>query len=38
MRQMIQAEKSSMSLTPIEAAEDLQRVEDYDSPFISMPF
>jgi aryl-alcohol dehydrogenase-like predicted oxidoreductase len=38
LRQMIQAEKSSMSLTPIEAAEDLQRVEDYDSPFISMPF
>ena len=35
---MIQAEKASMSLTPTEAAEDLQSVEDYDSPFVSMPF
>ena len=38
LRQMVEAERASADLTPQQAAEVLERVEDYSSPFISMPF
>jgi aryl-alcohol dehydrogenase-like predicted oxidoreductase len=38
LRQMVEAERAGVDLTPQQAAEVLDRVEDYSSPFISMPF
>lgn len=38
LRQMVEAERASADLTPQQAAEILERVEDYSSPFVSMPF
>lgn len=38
LRQMVDAERASSQLTPEEAARVLDRVEDYSSPFIAMPF
>lgn len=38
LRQMIAAESASMRMDPEEAARILDEVEDYSSPFISMPF
>jgi aryl-alcohol dehydrogenase-like predicted oxidoreductase len=38
LRQMVEAERAGADLTPQQAAEVLDRVEDYSSPFISMPF
>jgi aryl-alcohol dehydrogenase-like predicted oxidoreductase len=38
LRQMVEAERASAQRTPEEAAQVLERVEDYSSPFIVMPF
>jgi hypothetical protein len=35
---MVEAERASTHITPSEAAEVLDRVGDYSSPFVSMPF
>jgi predicted aldo/keto reductase-like oxidoreductase len=38
LRAMVEAERASTHITPSEAAEVLDRVGDYSSPFVSMPF
>lgn len=38
LRPMVEAERASTHITPSEAAEVLDRVGDYSSPFVSMPF
>jgi len=38
LRAMVEAEQASTHITPSEAAEVLDRVGDYSSPFVSMPF
>jgi hypothetical protein len=38
LRAMVEAERACTHITPSEAAEVLDRVRDYSSPFVSMPF
>ena len=38
LRQMVEAESASAQMDPDDAARILEEVEDYSSPFISVPF